>query len=120
MHFIVKLSENKFYHHKITCKIENNIKNALGLFIYDLVQNSLSKKPMEIRSFFYNVLLRHLYFLTTITNYVNTQSTFVFIYHNIIYKKPFMVFCIVLLLEFNTTYNIKLPFKKGDHSRGDS
>ena len=88
------------------------------LFDY-LLQTSLSNKVIQIKSYlFYNVLLTQLSFPTNIGNYVNSQSNFSFIYHNITCEKRLSYYNF-LLLQYNTKskYTSNVPFKNGDHSK---
>ena len=66
----------------------------LELFYLTVLLNSLSNKVIEIKSFFYKVLLTQLSFPTNIGNYINSQSKFVFIQHSIICQKhwPYSIF----------------------------
>ena len=63
--------------------------------------NYLSNKVIQIKSFFYNNLLRQLYFLTNIGNYINSKTNLSFIHHNFIPELP-LPYYIFLLLEYTT------------------
>ena len=99
------------------CKLEKMLKNVMAILFDYLLQTSLSNKVIQIKSYlFYNVLLTQLSFPTNIGNYVNSQSNFSFIYHNIICEK-LLSYYIFLLLQYNTKYTSNVPFKNGDHSK---
>ena len=92
-HLTVKLSQNNFYQHKISCKLENMLKN--------IQLNSLFNNPIK-KSFFY-VLLRLLSFPKNLQYSIICQSNFVFIQQSIICEKhlPFYIFA---LLEVNQIF----------------
>ena len=75
----------------------------LEFFYLTGLLNSLSNKVIQIKSFFYKVLLTQLSFPTNIPIYINSQSKFVFIQHSIICQKhwPYSIF---RLLEGNKRY----------------
>ena len=58
---------------------------------------------MQIKSYFYNVLLRQLSFPANIGQYINSLSNLVFVYHNIICEKP-SAYYVFLLLECKRIY----------------
>ena len=100
------------------CKLEKMLKNVMAIPCDYLLQKSLSNKVIQIKSYlFYNVLLTQLSFPTNIGNYVNSQSNFSFIYHNITCEK-LLSCCIFLLLQYNTIYTTSnVPSKNGDYSK---
>ena len=69
----------------------------LELFYLTGLLDSLLNKVIQIKSFFYKVLLTQLSFPTNIGNYINSQSKFVFIQHSIICQKnwPYSIFPIL-------------------------
>ena len=58
---------------------------------------------MQIKSYFYNVLLRQLSFPANIGQYINSLSNLVFVYHTIICEKP-SAYYVFLLLECKRIY----------------
>ena len=78
--------------------------------------NYVLNKVIQIKSFFYNNLLRELSFPANIGNHINSQTNLSFIHHNFI--SGLLVPNNVFLLLQGTTKSIENFFnKKEDHSK---
>ena len=95
MQLAVKLSKNKCYHHKSSHKLGTMLQNySLNYFSFNGLLNYLLNKVIQIKSFFYNNLLRQLSFTTNIGNCINSQTNLSFIHHNFISELllPYYIF----------------------------
>ena len=84
MHLTVKLSEKKSYIIRARANLITYRKIFLQLFFLSGLLNSLSNNIIQIKSFFYNVLLTQLSFPRNIGKPTNLQSHFRFVQHNLI------------------------------------
>ena len=91
-------------------------KYCCKCFRLSCLLNYLLNKVIQIKTFFYNILLRQLLLQTNIENYINSQGSFDLLHHNFI-SDLLLSYCTSPIIKCTTICMSNFSNKKEDNSQ---